>query len=66
MYAYSYPEQKVILEGTITLTLPEEGGKVVKAEKGDVLNIAKGTKVEFTSESEGKAFYVGLRPFKAY
>lgn len=58
-YTYSYDECKIMLEGEMTLT--EEGGQTVKLMPGDVVYFDSGTKITFSSESSGTAFYVGQR-----
>lgn len=50
-------QTKIILEGEIWLEAvgPEKGtAEIIKAKAGDVLRIAKGTVVSFTSPSSGK------------
>ena len=58
-YTYSYDECKIMLEGEMTIT--EEGGATVTLKPGDVVYFDSGTKVTFSSNSSGKAFYVGQR-----
>ena len=58
-YTYSYDECKIMLEGEMTIT--EEGGDTVTMKPGDVVYFDSGTTVTFTSNSSGKAFYVGQR-----
>ncbi|KAK9894468.1 hypothetical protein P389DRAFT_173435 [Cystobasidium minutum MCA 4210] len=64
-YTYGYHEVKIILEGTITLEDRSQGIKIV-AKAGDVLKIAKGTTVTFSSESSGRAFYTGQRKLRDF
>ena len=58
-YTYSYDECKIMLEGEMTLV--EEGGQTVTLKPGDVVYFDSGTKITFSSESSGTAFYVGQR-----
>lgn len=58
-YTYSYDECKIMLEGEMTLS--EEGGETVTLTPGDVVYFDSGTKITFSSNSSGKAFYVGQR-----
>ena len=58
-YTYSYDECKIMLEGEMTLA--EENGMTVHLKPGDVVYFGKGTKITFTSNSAGLAFYVGQR-----
>ncbi len=60
-YTYSYDECKIMLEGEMTIS--EDGGSTINMKPGDVVYFDKGTKVTFTSNSSGKAFYVGQRKF---
>lgn len=57
------PQTKIILEGEIWLEAvgPEKGSaEIIKAKAGDVLRIAKGTVVSFTSPSSGKGTLIVL------
>jgi ethanolamine utilization protein EutQ (cupin superfamily) len=58
-YSYGYDECKIMLEGE--MTIQESGGAAVQVKPGDVLFFSKGTKVTFSSESSGLAFYCGQR-----
>ena len=58
-YTYSYDECKIMLEGEMTLT--EENGETVTLTPGDVVYFDSGTKITFSSNSSGKAFFVGQR-----
>ena len=58
-YTYSYDECKIMLEGEMTIT--EVGGETVSLKPGDVIYFDAGTKVVFSSETSGTAFYVGQR-----
>lgn len=58
-YTYSYDECKIMLEGEMTLS--EENGETVTMKPGDVVYFDKGTKITFSSNSSGTAFYVGQR-----
>ena len=60
-YTYSYDECKVMLEGEMTIT--EKDGDTVNLKPGDVIYFDSGTTVTFSSQSSGKAFYVGQRKF---
>lgn len=60
-YTYSYDECKIMLEGEMTIS--EDGGDTINMKPGDVVYFDSGTKVTFTSNSSGKAFYVGQRKF---
>ena len=60
-YTYSYDECKIMLEGEMTIS--EDGGDSIAMKPGDVVYFDSGTKVTFTSNSSGKAFYVGQRKF---
>ncbi len=62
-YTYSYDECKIMLEGEMTIA--EDGGETITVKPGDVVYFDSGTKVTFTSDSSGKAFYVGQRKFGA-
>ncbi|GAA5955106.1 hypothetical protein JCM10213_003410 [Rhodosporidiobolus nylandii] len=65
VYTYKYHELKIIVEGTIVLEDRENGIKI-EGHPGDVINIAKGTTVTFTSPNFGKAFYVGQRKLRDF
>ena len=58
-YTYSYDECKIMLAGEMTIT--EVGGETVHLKPGDVVYFDAGTKVIFSSETSGTAFYVGQR-----
>ena len=58
-YTYSYDECKIMLEGEMTITDTE--GQSVNMKPGDVVYFDAGTKVTFTSNSSGTAFYTGQR-----
>ena len=60
-YTYSYDECKIMLEGEMTLT--EKDGATVNLTPGDVVYFDAGTTITFSSNSSGKAFYVGQRKF---
>jgi len=66
VYTYGYHELKIILEGEIWLEDPSKPGEIIKAKPGDVIRIEKGTTVKFSSPSQGKAFYVGQRAYRAF
>ncbi|KAK4705126.1 ethanolamine utilization protein EutQ, partial [Phenoliferia sp. Uapishka_3] len=65
VYTYKYHELKVILEGELCLEDRSTGIKIL-AKAGDVIKIAKGTTVTFSSPSAGKAFYVGQRALRDF
>ena len=56
--AHSYHEMKIVLDGHFFIT--DETGQSVKATKGDVFYFPKGSKITFTTEDFGLAFYVGF------
>ena len=56
-YTYTYHEMKIILEGDFTIS--DETGQKVTCGPGDVLNFPKGSKIRFTTEKGGLAFYTG-------
>ncbi len=59
-YSYTYHEFKIMLEGQMTLV--DEAGERFDARPGDIFYVAKGSKVSFSSESTGLAFYCAQRP----
>ncbi|KAL7006336.1 hypothetical protein EMMF5_004222 [Cystobasidiomycetes sp. EMM_F5] len=65
VYTYKYHELKIILEGNITLEDKSKGIKI-EAKAGDIINIAKGTTVTFSSPDFGRAFYVGQRKLRDF
>ncbi|PWN50098.1 hypothetical protein IE53DRAFT_387634 [Violaceomyces palustris] len=59
-FTYKYDELKLVLEGE--LHVKDVGtGETVIAKKGDVLNIAKGAELDFSSPDYAKVYFVGLR-----
>lgn len=50
---------KIIVDGEFDIS--DETGQKVHAEKGDVFYFPKGSKITFTTETFGHAFYVGQR-----
>lgn len=58
-YTYSYDEWKIMLEGEMTIS--EEDGETIRLKPGDVVYFDSGTKVTFSSNTSGTAFYVGQR-----
>ena len=56
VYEYTYDEMKIILEGQFEIS--DEAGQKVTATPGDVFFFPKGSKITFTTESYGLAFYV--------
>jgi len=59
VYEYTYHELKIILEGHFDIS--DETGQKVHATKGDVFYFPKGSKITFTTEDYGLAFYTGQR-----
>ncbi|KAK0342635.1 hypothetical protein LTR91_025411 [Friedmanniomyces endolithicus] len=59
VYEYTYDEMKIILEGHFDIS--DETGNKVHAQKGDVFYFPKGSKITFTTEDYGLAFYTGQR-----
>ncbi|KAK0257825.1 hypothetical protein B0A54_10866 [Friedmanniomyces endolithicus] len=59
VYEYTYDEMKIILECHFDIS--DETGNKVHAEKGDVFYFPKGSKITFTTEDYGLAFYTGQR-----
>lgn len=60
VYGYHYDEMKIIIDGHFDIA--DEAGNKVHAVKGDVFYFPKGSKITFTTEDFGLAFYVGQRP----
>lgn len=58
VYEYTYHEMKIIVEGEFNIS--DETGQTVKAVPGDVFYFPKGSKITFTTDSYGLAFYVSL------
>lgn len=58
VYEYGYDEMKIILEGDFAIT--DETGQSVKASPGDVFYFPKGSKITFTTENGGRAFWVSF------
>jgi Ethanolamine utilisation protein EutQ len=57
LYKYGYHETKIILEGELWLEILDEEeskGKIIKPVPGDIIRIAKGTHVSFSSPTHGK------------
>ena len=50
---------KIILEGSFDIS--DETGKKVHATKGDVFYFNKGSKITFSTDDYGLAFYTGQR-----
>jgi ethanolamine utilization protein EutQ (cupin superfamily) len=59
VYDYTYHEMKIILEGSFDIE--DETGQKVHGTKGDVFYFPKGSKITFTTEDYGLAFYTGQR-----
>ncbi|KAJ4356022.1 uncharacterized protein N0V89_004049 [Didymosphaeria variabile] len=58
-YTYTYDEMKIIVEGSFTIS--DETGKKVNAKPGDVFFFPKGSKITFTTDDYGLAFFTGQR-----
>lgn len=58
VYDYHYDEMKIILEGQFEIS--DDTGQTVTAGPGDVFYFPKGSKITFTTEDYGLAFYVGV------
>ncbi|KAK3616786.1 hypothetical protein LTR56_025717 [Elasticomyces elasticus] len=59
VYEYTYHEMKIVLEGHFDIA--DEAGNKVHATPGDVFHFPKGSKITFTTEDYGLAFYTGAR-----
>ena len=59
VYTYDYPESKVILDGTMTVS---DGITTAEASRGDVLFFPVGSTITFTTKSSGLGFICGQRP----
>ncbi|KAI2463607.1 putative ethanolamine utilization protein [Annulohypoxylon bovei var. microspora] len=59
VYAYHYHEMKIIIEGSFDIS--DEAGNKAHAVPGDVFYFPKGSKITFTTEDYGLAFYTGQR-----
>ncbi|KAI9750959.1 MAG: hypothetical protein M4579_006239 [Chaenotheca gracillima] len=59
VYTYTYHEMKIILEGEFDIE--DETGQKVHAVPGDVFYFPKDSKITFTTDSYGLAFYTGQR-----
>lgn len=59
VYTYTYHEMKIIVDGEFDIS--DETGQKVHAVAGDVFYFPKGSKITFTTESFGLAFYTGQR-----
>jgi len=59
IYEYTYHEMKIILDGEFDIS--DETGAKVHAVKGDVFYFPKGSKITFTTDTFGYAFFVGQR-----
>jgi len=58
-YTYTYHEMKIVIEGEFDIS--DETGQKVHAVAGDVFYFPKGSKITFTSETYGLAFFTGQR-----
>ncbi|KAE9407290.1 hypothetical protein BT96DRAFT_963240 [Gymnopus androsaceus JB14] len=58
-YTYTYHEMKIVVEGEFDIS--DETGQKVHAVAGDVFYFPKGSKITFTSETYGLAFFTGQR-----
>ncbi|KAK3078849.1 hypothetical protein LTS18_006469 [Coniosporium uncinatum] len=59
VYTYTYHEMKIIVSGSFDIE--DESGQKVHAVAGDVFYFPKGSKITFTTEEGGLAFYTGQR-----
>ncbi|KAI9853822.1 MAG: hypothetical protein M1824_000851 [Vezdaea acicularis] len=59
VYTYTYHEMKIIVDGEFDIS--DETGQKVHAVKGDCFYFPAGSKITFTTESFGLAFYCGQR-----
>jgi uncharacterized cupin superfamily protein len=59
VYDYTYHEMKIIVSGSFDIS--DETGNKVHAVAGDVFYFPKGSKITFTTEEGGLAFYTGQR-----
>lgn len=59
VYTYTYDEMKIIVEGSFDIE--DETGQKVHAVPGDVFHFPKGSKITFTTENYGLAFFTGQR-----
>ncbi|KAJ5825329.1 ethanolamine utilization protein (EutQ) [Penicillium riverlandense] len=59
IYEYHYDEMKIIVEGQFEIS--DETGQTVTAGPGDVFYFPKGSKITFTTQDYGLAFYTGQR-----
>jgi ethanolamine utilization protein EutQ (cupin superfamily) len=60
VYGYHYDEMKIIIDGHFDIS--DEAGNKAHGVKGDVFYFPKGSKITFTTEDFGLAFYTGQRP----
>lgn len=58
-YSYTTEEFKILLQGELTVT--NEQGDSYDLKPGEIIYFGKGENVEFSSKSEGLAFYVAQR-----
>ena len=63
VYEYTYDEMKIIVDGDYEIS--DETGQKVQASKGDVFFFPKGSKITFTTEKGGLAWYCGQRKSKS-
>jgi len=59
VYDYTYHEMKIIVSGSMDIS--DETGKKVHAVAGDVFYFPAGSKITFTTEEGGLAFFTGQR-----
>ena len=60
VYGYHYDEMKIIVDGHFHIS--DEAGNKATGVKGDVFYFPKGSKITFTTDDFGLAFYTGQRP----
>ncbi|CAJ2501239.1 Uu.00g040920.m01.CDS01 [Anthostomella pinea] len=59
VYEYNYHEMKIIIEGSFDIS--DETGTKAHGVAGDVFYFPAGSKITFTTEDFGLAFYTGQR-----
>jgi ethanolamine utilization protein EutQ (cupin superfamily) len=59
VYDYTYHEMKIIVSGSFDIS--DEAGNKAHGVAGDVFYFPKGSKITFTTEEGGLAFYTGQR-----
>ncbi|KAI0483166.1 putative ethanolamine utilization protein [Xylariaceae sp. FL0804] len=59
VYEYKYHEMKIVIEGSYDIS--DECGNTAHAVAGDVFYFPAGSKITFTTDDYGLAFYCGQR-----